>query len=142
MKYHISRELHCLNARIGREFETTHRLPSSKEITGANSRIIHYLAEHQNDILYQKDLEKAFGITRSTASRVLGLMEEKGLIERTSVHHDARLKRVTLTERALDISQSMGAAFDDMDEKLFADFTEGEKQQMMQFLERMQRNLE
>lgn len=142
MKHHISKELYNLNAHIGRALETAHPRNYAKEITATNSRIIHFLSEHQNDELYQKDIEKAFGITRSTASRVLGLMEEKGLIERSSVLRDARLKRVTLTNKAQVISKSMSRAFNEMDEKMFTDFSEDEKAQMMRFLERVKKNIE
>ena len=142
MKHPISRNLHRLNVQIGHLLESGYSSADSREVTGTNARIIQFLAEHPNDVLYQKDIEKAFGITRSTASRVLSLMEEKNQIQRRGVHHDARLKQVTLTDHSLAISQAMREAFEETDERLVRGFTEAEKEQLMQFLKRMQNNLE
>lgn len=71
-------------------------------LTCSNGWIIGYVCEMKergNDV-YQRDLENNFGITRSTTSKVLGLMEKKGLVERVSVSHDARLKKIVPTDRS------------------------------------------
>lgn len=72
---------------------------SAKETTGGNAHIIMFLARNRNREIYQHAIEQKFCITRSTASRVLALMEKKGLIARESVAHDARCKRIVLTIR-------------------------------------------
>ena len=48
--------------------------------------------------VYQRDVEREFKINRATVSGMLTLMEQKGLIRRSSVSHDGRLKRIELTE--------------------------------------------
>ncbi|KOA38669.1 MarR family transcriptional regulator [Bifidobacterium breve MCC 0476] len=73
---------------------------SAKETTGGNAHIIMFLARNRNREIYQHTIEQKFCITRSTASRVLALMEKKGLIARESVAHDARCKRIVLTDKA------------------------------------------
>lgn len=55
--------------------------------------------------VYQKDIETEFEIKRSTASILLNGMEKNGLITRTSVDHDARLKRIVLTEKAIEMHE-------------------------------------
>ena len=72
---------------------------SAKETTGGNAHIIMFLARNRNREIYQHTIEQKFCITRSTASRVLALMEKKGLIARESVAHDARCKRIVLTDK-------------------------------------------
>ena len=59
-----------------------------------------FLARNRDREIYQHTIEQKFCITRSTASRVLALMEKKGLIARESVAHDARCKRIVLTDKA------------------------------------------
>ncbi|SPU25488.1 MarR family transcriptional regulator [Bifidobacterium bifidum] len=59
-----------------------------------------FLDRNRNREIYQHTIEQKFCITRSTASRVLALMEKKGLIARESVAHDARCKRIVLTDKA------------------------------------------
>lgn len=70
------------------------------KITGSNGWILGYLAEHEDEDVYQKDIEEKFCVTRSTVSKVLKGMESKGLLRRESVSSDARLKRLVLTEEA------------------------------------------
>lgn len=47
---------------------------------------------------FPKDIEKEFSINRSTTSEMLKLMCTKGIIQRVSVSHDARLKKIVLTD--------------------------------------------
>jgi DNA-binding MarR family transcriptional regulator len=83
-------------------------LPQEAETaTGGNTAILIFLNKHRDDEIFQYDIEKRFGIARSTASRVLGLMEKKGLIERRAVERDARLRRIVLTEKAIPITQAL-----------------------------------
>ena len=63
---------------------------TARETTGGNAHIIMFLARNRGREIYQHTIEQKFCITRSTASRVLDLMEKKGLIARESVEHDAR----------------------------------------------------
>ena len=62
-------------------------------ITGVQSRVMHYiLVKCVEGPVFQRDVERAFGLSRSTATGILQLMEKNGLILRESVHNDARLK--------------------------------------------------
>ena len=70
-------------------------------LTGGQSRIMHYiLVKCDEGPVFQRDVEKAFGMSRSTATGILQLMEKNGLIVRESVASDARLKSLIPTERA------------------------------------------
>ncbi len=60
------------------------------ENLGKHGWIIGFLAEHQNEDIFQKDIETNFSIRRSTVSNMLKLMEQKGFITRESVSGDAR----------------------------------------------------
>ncbi len=110
-------------------------------MTGKNGWIIGYLHHNQDHPVYQKDLEKAFNVTRSTASKVLTLMEKKGFIERRSVEADARLKQIVLTEQAKKIAEAMEKSCNAMEQQLTRDFTEEEKHQFMGYLNRILDNL-
>ena len=141
MENPIIREIHLIGDYITREMEKLHAVQRLSDVTGGNTRVIGFLADHVDEPIYQKDVEKAFGVTRSTASRVLALMERKGLVERHSVPHDARLKQVVLTDRSCEIGKVMGAACTELTEKLLKDFTEEEKGTLLSMLMRMQQNL-
>ncbi len=101
----IGFEIRSLNNLIIRNIEKAFDGKEADGITATNGWIIGFLAANPDRDIYQRDLEAEFSITRSTASKVLILMEKKGLIDRKSVAHDARLKRLTLTEKGKKISR-------------------------------------
>lgn len=110
----------------------------------SNGWIIGYVCEMKEcgrDV-YQRDFENNFSITRSTASKVLGLMEKKGLIERISVSHDARLKKIVPTERSLEIGRIIKDDNIKMERQLNKGFSPQELEQLYGYLERIQNNLE
>ena len=110
-------------------------------ITGKNVWIIGYLNRHQDQPVYQKDLEKAFNVTRSTASKVLTLMEKKGFVERRMVAEDARLRQIVLTEPARGIADRMEQKRQHMEQLLIRGFDEEEKAQLNEYLNRILDNL-
>ena len=49
-------------------------------ITGVQSRVMHYiLVKCVEGPVFQRDVERAFGLSRSTATGILQLMEKNGL---------------------------------------------------------------
>lgn len=138
----IGLELRSLNNLIMRKVENSPVKKQVDSITGTNGWIIGFLAENTDKEIYQKDLEKQFSITRSTASKVLILMEKKGLIERHSVPHDARLKKLILTEKAWKISELMKEDATRIDDILTNGFTEEELKYIYSCIQRMKNNIQ
>lgn len=138
----VGREIHQLSNRIRRRMEIKHSSWHDMEITANNVRIICYLYDHQNQDIYQKDLEATFGITRSTASKVLQLMEQKGMILRLPVSQDARLKKLVLTDWTKELHHQLRQNADEMDQNLLAGFTPEEEKQLLSYLDRMLHNLD
>ena len=96
----------CLANRISRECAMLEGVKRSAGVSGVNARILAYLINHEGGEVYQRDLEEEFSIRRSTVSKILGLMEQKGLVRRISVERDARLKRILVTDAARELCQS------------------------------------
>lgn len=141
MKKTVHNELRSLSHLIYRFIEN---LPNKKQIesmTGTNGCIIGYLAENNDRDVFQKDIEKAFGITRSTASKVINLMEQKGLVERQSVSYDARLKKIVMTDKSKAISHLMAEDMDLVESVLTDGFSSEEKKALYNYLQRMKQNL-
>ena len=70
-------EIKKLNNLISRNISNLKTIAMLNEISNSNGFILRYIEEHENELVTQKDIEVAFGITRSTASTVLSLMEKK-----------------------------------------------------------------
>jgi len=137
----IGVELRSLNNLIRRTFENSGHKKQIDSITGRNGWIIGFLADNSDRDIYQKDLEEQFTITRSTVSKVLILMEKKGLIERHSVPHDSRLKKLVLTEKAWEISKLMKEDGVKMEETLTEGFTKEELEFLYTYIQRMKDNM-
>lgn len=140
MEKHIGSEIRCLANKIRREIEGLAAIQKLDELSSTNGYIIVYISQ-SNPPVYQRDLERAFGITRSTASRVISLMEKKGLIERRSVANDARLKEIALTSKAVELSENVRLELSSFERKLMHDFTPKETEQLLSYLKRMEKNL-
>lgn len=136
-------ELRTLSNLTRRYFEQYSHKKCIEAITGTNSWIIGYIgdrAEAGEDV-YQRDLETRFGITRSTASKVINLMVQKGLIERQNVVHDARLKKLVLTEKSREIKRLMDEDHQRFEKELRKGFEEEELQMLFACLDKMKKNL-
>ncbi|QAT48659.1 MarR family transcriptional regulator [Caproiciproducens sp. NJN-50] len=140
-KIRIGMELRSLNNLIRRYFEFSSHKKEIETVTGNNGWIIGFLSENEGREIYQKDLEDRFTITRSTASKVLSLMERKNLIQRQAVTQDARLKKIVLTEKARKIAGLMCKDAERMERTLLRGFTQEETKMLYSYLERMKKNI-
>ena len=109
--------------------------------TGGNGWILKYLARNEDHDVYQKDIEEHFSVTRSTVSKVVKLMEEKGLIQRLPVPGDARLKKLVLTEQGRAVHEMADANMVRMEARLANGFSAEKLEQLFDFLQRLQENL-
>lgn len=140
-KIKIGMELRSLNNLIRRYFEFSSHKKEIETITGNNGWIIGFLSENEDREIYQKDLEDHFTITRSTASKVLSLMERKNLIQRQAVTQDARLKKIVLTEKAKELTGLMCKDAERMERTLLRGFTEEEVKTLYTYLKKMKENI-
>lgn len=95
--------------------------------TRTHSWIIGYLADHRGEDVFQRDIESALGIRRSTATGILQLMEKNGLITREPVEHDARLKKLILTPAAWDAHAAIAQVIEKNDRDMLSCLDEHEK---------------
>lgn len=139
----LGAELRRLANLCNRCFEQAANRKLVDTITGANGWIIGYIGRksEKGEPVYQRDVEKRFGVTRSTASKVVSLMVQKGLILQKSVDSDKRLRQLVLTERAWEVKRLMDADRDRFEETLIKGFSSSDLEQLFSMLERMQSNL-
>lgn len=138
----IHAELRSLTHRIHRFFQNSPNKRAVDSVTGTNGWIICYLADREDRDVFQKDIEKEFDITRSTASKVIDLMEQKGLVERQSVPYDARLRKLVLTEKSRGLVSLINLDKENLEKTLTKGFSEKEIATLTEFILRMRTNLE
>ena len=111
-------------------------------LTGTHGWVIGYLYDNRDHDVYQRDLETQFSIRRSTATGILQLMEKNELILREPVESDARLKKLVLTEKALDIHKMVEEDRKRTEEQLTKDIDAQELAIFQKVLKQMIRNME
>jgi len=107
-----------------------------------HGRVVDYLIAHQNEDIYQKDIENAFEIRRSTASKILKSMETHHLIQRIPVEHDARLKKIVLTKKAIKFLEKIQNNMQQFENKITKNITKEELDVFFTTIDKMKKNLE
>lgn len=143
-QHSIVRHMQILNNAIKRHIDRN--FESKKEfdkLSGSSGWILSrvFESEHSKKPLYQRDFEEEFGITRSTASKMLSGLEDKGLVQRTKVSSDGRLKRILPTERSKAIGEKIYREMAGLEKRLEEDFTPEELETLYGFFERIEKNI-
>ena len=96
-----------------------HQAAEVEGISGSQSRILHYISEFSKKTeVYQKDVEEFFYLRRSTVTQTLQTMEKNGLIKRSSVARDARLKKLELTGEGQALEEKIHTRVMQMEQRL------------------------
>ncbi|MBR3769129.1 MAG: winged helix-turn-helix transcriptional regulator [Lachnospiraceae bacterium] len=111
------------------------------DLTRMQRFTIGYMYRNRDRDIYQRDLEAEFAISRATASNMLSVMERKGLIRREAVEHDARLKKLVLTEVSMRMNQRIEQDIRETEALLTSGLSEEDKQKLHQYLDIMIQNL-
>jgi len=112
-----------------------------EELTGMQSFVIGYLARNSERDVFQKDIEKEFSIRRSTATAMLQLLEKNGYITRVVDSDDARLKKIILTEKALERHKIISQEIDKTEERLYRGLSKEEITAFFKVAEKLKENL-
>ena len=112
-------------------------------LTGMQFAIISYIArESAERDVFQKDLEQKFDIRKSTVSGTLNTMERDGLLLRETVPYDARLRKMMLTDKALQAKKNSEQVIDTVENQLSKGLTEEEIATFLTILEKISKNAE
>ncbi len=140
----VDKEICCVANLIRKEFDNLvfGSVYSEDRITRMNIWIIDYIYDKRGEDVFQKDIERKMSITRSTASKIIDLMVQKKLVERSAVEYDARLKKLTLTPKALKLRDEMEKNSKKVYEKVMAGFSEEEEQLLLSYILRIKGNMD
>lgn len=108
--------------------------------TGMHYGILHFIQRQERDV-YQRDIEKEFHIRRSTATGMLQLMEKKGLIRRESVDYDARLKKLIVTEKAIESTWAINQEAEKLELQIREGISEEDLDVFFKVLDKISKNI-
>jgi len=95
----------------------------------------------QDDNLTQSELADRLCIQLATANKMIRRMEQAQLISKIKDAEDGRVSRVQLTQQGRDLQASTEAVWAEVEQQTLANFTEEEKDNFRQFLQRINENL-
>ena len=115
MEKYIGKDIIVLSNRIKRRMRVA---AEALGITDTQGRVLQYIwEESEKREVFQKDIEDEFDIRRSSVTQIIQLLERDGLIVRESVQRDARLKKLVLTEKAIEIQSGITTVEEVMKER-------------------------
>ncbi len=137
----IGFEVRTLNNYVKR-FVQSQKPPELDKSTGVHGWAIRFFYENRDKDIFQRDFESRFSIRRSTATNMLKLMEKNGLITREKVAYDARLKKIVLTDKAVDIHKKATENINVIENTLKKGISDAELDTFYGVIDKIKANLE
>lgn len=108
-------------------------------LSGVQTRTLHYLeqAEKNDTPVFQRDIEKHFGIRRASVTSVISNLEQGGYVQRTTVSGDARLKQIILTDSGREVNCRMAQNIESLEAKLSNLFTIEQRDALLDMLHKI-----
>jgi DNA-binding MarR family transcriptional regulator len=138
----IGKDIKCVTNLLRRIHFASPLFKECQNLTGMHGYVLGYLSREcvKRDV-FQKDLEAAFEMRRSTASEILKLMERNGLITRIPMESDARLKKIVLTDKAKEFSINIEREFAATEAKIVEGISEEEMRAFSATLDKIKANM-
>ena len=138
---HVGYEIKALSNLLRRKVLEMTCTPEGDDFTEMQVKLLGFLCHNRDQEICQRDIEEAFYIRRSTASRLLKRLEAQGFIVRQSVERDARLKRVTTTAKADALHQEIIDRINSVEDLLTQGLSQAEVEQFLSTVEKLKQNL-
>lgn len=136
---HISK----INHIISRSMDSAVINTIDNTLTVSQAYVIDFISmQGDNQDVFQKDLEKAFDLKRSSISLMLNNMEKSDLIKRVPVTEDARLKKIILTDKSKKLYEKISIAIDSVENRVCENITPDELKVFKRVLDKIRNNLE
>jgi MarR family transcriptional regulator, repressor for mepA len=112
---------------------------------GLNSqqgRMISYIAEHEDNGLIQKDLEKVFLRRGASITSMIQGLEKKGYIERRISPNDERQKLLYVTRKGKVLIEEFECFFEEIEKSITASLTREETKEFFRLLMKVDKNMD
>ena len=135
----IGRNIHILSRQIKREIDEA---VSKYNVTSVQCAVIGFIFEKgKNSDVFAKDIENTFNMRRATVAEILSLMEKNKLIERIPDKEDARLKKIILTSKAVEIKKAVYEKIKEVENKIKTGLSKEEIEEFSRIIIKMSQNL-
>lgn len=132
---HVGKKINIFAHRMHRKIDNE---AAKYGVTGTQARILGFISrESVKRDIFQKDIEEYLDIRRSSVTSVLQLMEKNECIERISVVEDARLKKIVITEKGLEIDRNVYEYIMQLEKSLHDELSEDEIRTFVNLIDRL-----
>lgn len=112
-------------------------------ISGGQARVLNFI--YRNSLsgdVYQKDLETFFSVRSSSATEFLQKLEESGLITKEVSTEDRRKKKITLTDKGLEVVKQTLDTMDKLEQSYKQSVGKENHQEFIKLLDLFEQTLE
>ncbi|WP_419874207.1 MarR family winged helix-turn-helix transcriptional regulator [Candidatus Pristimantibacillus sp. PTI5] len=138
----VALELRTLRNMLKRQIDGFINQKYADQLTGMHGWALKFFVDNKDKEIFQRDFENHFSIRRSTASKILQLMEKNNLITRQSVPYDARLKQIILTPMAIEYCEAIFGKYVELERELKKGLSREELDTFFAVLDKIKSNLE
>lgn len=130
---HAARYVSKLSNKLRRKIDA---FSSRKLFSGTQGRALHFLLARSGDV-FQKDIEEEYSLRPSTATVLLKKMEQNGLIRREATESDGRLKKIIVSEKAMQYKDTVMADILNLEEELTRGISKEDLEVFFRVIEKM-----
>lgn len=134
---HAARYVSKLSNKLRRKIDA---FSSRESFSGSQGRALHFILAQSNDV-FQKDIEEEYSLRPPTATELLKKMEKNGLIHREAMEHDARMKRIIVSEKALQYKDMVIADINALEDELTKGISKSDLDIFFKVIEKMLDNI-
>ncbi len=96
----------------------------------------------KGDGISQKEICEDINISKSTTSKMINKLVDEGYLRMEKDPDDRRVKRVYLTDKKYEIEDIVSEIESEVDDFLFKDFSQVDRERYIRYLHRIQENIE
>lgn len=133
----IGKALMILQNHISRTIE---EMKTDEQLPRSQGRILRYIYNNKEKVVYQKDIENEFNLRRPSATEILQKLESRGMIVRISTEEDRRIKRIQISEKGKKTVQQVDEDICRMEALLHKDISQEELQFFFTIVDKMIEN--
>lgn len=106
-------------------------------ITSSQAKVLLFLLVHEQQAIFQKDLETVFSMRSSTITSIMGYLEKGGFVVRTPCSQDGRAKRIAITEKGKALRGIIDAMLIEQEQQLCETLTPEESIMLKSLLKKV-----
>ena len=137
----ISKLMHHISRRWARLVWAKQMQSGLDQNTICNGRILDYIERNDEKDIFQKDVERDSGLTKSAISNILSDMEKRGYVNRLTVEGDARLKKIVITEDGREVNHTLKKSFDFVEKFALSGLETEEQDELIRLLTKINNNM-